>query len=681
MRGVLGRFLVALWLVALCWGPSVASAQAPAQTPAAQPAAELFFRPAAVLKAELSPSGKRLALMTASGGERVGLFVWSLDDAGKAQQVARFSDGDVRDFNWLDDERLLFSVFDRSRGLMQQEAPGLYVIGVDGQGLRELVMRRFSSPLVEPRGGRAPPLEPDHMLLHVPRPGAGVAADEIVVGKMRWGGNRWTSVEPMRLNVRTGRAQLLDLKTPDNVAQWWFDSQGQPRLALVREEDRRRLHWRGAGETAWRVIDDRQIGSEAFWPHSVGDSGELFVTRSDGPAGLQVLTRFDFASGAPSPTPFVSTPGFDFRGGVIADHDGGRLLGVRVNTDAETTVWLDPELKRVQAWIDERFPGMVNRLSCRRCGAKDMVVLVRSSSDRDPGHLWLWRGDAPPDKPAQLLGRIRPGLDPERMASVDVVRIAARDGLELPVWLTVPPGRKAGDKGPAVVLVHGGPWSRGGAWEWDAMAQFLASRGYVVIEPEFRGSAGYGRRHLEAGNRQWGRAMQHDIADTARWALQQGWADRLCIAGGSYGGYSTLMGLIQDPDLFRCGAAWVAVADLFLFLEGSWWIDDDISREGRRYDLKRLVGDPEADAAMLREVSPLHQAARLKRPLLLVHGERDRRVPFAHAERMRKALQAAGNEPEWVTYPGEGHGWLKLANHVDFANRLEAFFGKHLGQP
>jgi dipeptidyl aminopeptidase/acylaminoacyl peptidase len=194
-----------------------------------------------------------------------------------------------------------------------------------------------------------------------------------------------------------------------------------------------------------------------------------------------------------------------------------------------------------------------------------------------------------------------------------------------------------------------------------------------------RGSTGYGLAHYKAGFKQFGQAMQDDVADALKWAQQQGLAsDKACIAGASYGGYSTLMGLVKDPQLYRCGVAWVALADLKLYLSGSWWITDDISSTGRKYTLPEMVGDASRDAAMIEANSPVNQAARIKAPLLLAFGEEDLRVPLAHGKRMRDALREAGNPPEWVTYPGEGHGFAVLKNRVDFAQRMEAFFAKHL---
>ncbi|WP_307719222.1 alpha/beta hydrolase family protein [Pseudoduganella armeniaca] len=235
------------------------------------------------------------------------------------------------------------------------------------------------------------------------------------------------------------------------------------------------------------------------------------------------------------------------------------------------------------------------------------------------------------------------------------------------------PGKPKGPQ-PTVVLVHGGPWVRGGSWEWDSEAQFLASRGYVVLEPEFRGSTGFGFKHFQAGWRQWGRTMQDDLADTAQWAIKQGWTDpkRVAIMGGSYGGYATLMGLIRHPELFRCGIDYFGVSDINLMFTSA---RGDFSEYSLRYDLRTLIGDPDKDAEVLTQNSPVALADKLKNPLLIAHGYEDRRVPIEHAQRLRSAL---GTPPEWVVYPNEGHGLFHENNRIDFYKRVERFLAKHL---
>jgi len=393
-----------------------------------------------------------------------------------------------------------------------------------------------------------------------------------------------------------------------------------------------------------------------------------------------VVARYDAQAGRPASRPLVSTPGFDFTGRLLAAQPGGRVQGVRVETDAEATVWLDPRMQRLQEKADARLPGRVNRIvGCRRCDGDDGVMLVRSWSDRHPGQFVVHRLQT---DQWVVVADVQPGVDPDAMARVQFHRVRSRDGRDLPVWLTLPKDSRPGEPRPAVVLVHGGPWVRGGHWQWSAMQQFLASRGYVVVAPEFRGSEGYGLAHYRAGWKQWGQAMQDDVADALLWARREGLTDdRACIVGGSYGGYSTLMGLVRHPELYRCGAAWVAVTDLLLLVQGEWWVDDDISYAGRRYRLPELVGDAEADRAMLLDNSPVEQAGRIRAPLLLAFGADDRRVPLSHGTRLREAMQRQGREPEWVVYDGEAHAWRLPATRVDFARRLEHFLAAHLGSP
>jgi len=610
---------------------------------------EAFYRHPDIDGAALSPDGTQLAILTGGRAPRVRLGIFDLKKRA-AWMVAQFADADVRDFYWVNDRLLVFDLNDLSVGGGKQESLGLWAAQADGGAMRRIAR--------------------DRMLLSVPVGGG----NEIIVGRVARHAGEPIAIYPYKLDLTTGEQRSLAVDAPDYALSWIFEPKGEPRVVLATHEGQTHIHWRAPGDDTWTEIakfDSQRMG---FAPRFVDATGRLYVTAPEGGESYAVLKRFDFTTGKPEPDTFFKTPGFDFSGALITADGTGTMLGARSTSDALTTVWLDERMKTIQQDVDARLPGHINILSCRKCATDDVVVLVFSYSDRDPGQYFFYR---PSLKKWEPVGRVRPDIDPQRMGTLELHRIRARDGLELPVWVTRPAGDRSSAR-PAVVLVHGGPWSRGESWRWSADAQFLASRGYVVIGPEFRGSTGYGYRLFHAGWKQWGRAMQDDVDDALDWVVGQGWVDakHVCIAGASYGGYATLMGLIRTPERYRCGVAWAAVTDPRLLFEGFW--RSEISEEARLYGLPVLIGDPKEDAAALAAVSPVEQASRIKAPLLLAFGGLDRRVPLEHGTRLRSALRAAGQDPQWVVYDDEGHGWLKPENRVDFARRMEAFLAKYL---
>ncbi len=661
-------------LLAVLGGSAPGSAHAQTEAPAARAdlsPAEAFFSPADIEDAKLSPGGRWLAIRTGKGSKRLGLVVFDLKMWKAHAVVASYGDADILECWWVNDARLVYDVNDLQRGGGDQRWwPGLFSVNADGTERRQLVRLERDFLSGAPRPG-VTLLSAPHELLHVP----GDGGDEVIVGEHRWDNTgEPDTVNAKRLNVVTGRATSISMGAPPHVLAWLFDPKGEPRVVVTQFKGRGAVHWRAPGQEAWKQLAEYPIYEAPFAPRYVDPEGNLFVTAHEAGSDLEVLKRFDFLTGRPAKAAVVSTPGFDFQGLLVSETPGSRALGIRVETDAESTVWFDPKLKAVQQQADARLPGHINRLTCRQCGEADMIVLVESFSDQDPGQYWVVRGED-----WRKVGDRRSGIDPARMATVDFERVATRDGLPMPVWVTTP-SRTTGTLAPrpTVVMVHGGPWVRGSHWRWAPMRQFLASRGYRVIEPEFRGSTGFGYRLFRAGWRQWGRAMQDDVADAVGWAVKKGLADpsRICIIGASYGGYATLMGLVRNPELYRCGAAWVAVTDPRLMFK--WSATSDVWSEGREFDLPKLVGDPQADAAMLESVTPLLLADRIKAPLLLAVGGEDRRVPPEHGHGLRDAMRAAGHPAEYVEYPTEGHGWLQLETRVDFARRLEDFLARNL---
>lgn len=668
--------LAGLGLMAVDWAVAQDSAKpadggAPAQ--AALPSPEVFYRLPDIERVELSPSGRWLAMRTGLAGKRSALLVFDVQNWRIHAAVARFADIDVATFAWVNDDRLVYSVLDRQPedGGAPLQA-GLFVVERDGSNTMQLVSLANG---VWRGGKRRPggPLGAGHMLLHR---GDG-RGDDIVVGEWQSDGlGELRTVVPRRLNVRTGELVSMLDSLPDHVWRWVLDSEGRPRVAISHRHGRETVHWRASGSSTWVRLSEHAVTDPPYVPRFVDGAGQLYVSAVDPVRGEAQLRRFDFASGRPSAAPLISTPGFDFASTPIGLEANGRLHGLRLLTDGEATVWFESSMQALQTEIDRRLPGRINVLDCRACGDEgSRVVLVHSYSDRDPGQLYLLRSG---DEAPRRVGAVRGGIDERQMASTRLVRVPARDGLEIPTWISRP-AAAAGGKLPAVVLVHGGPWVRGRTLAWDADAQFLTSRGYVVIEPEFRGSTGFGQRLFRAGWRQWGRAMQTDLIDALDWAIAHDHVDpqRVCIAGGSYGGYATLMALAQAADRFRCGVAWAAVSDPRLMF--GWRHGRDIHSELRSHTLPELIGDPQAGDGWWSEITPLEQAAKIKAPLLLAHGREDQRVPLVHGERMRNALRKAGHAPDpWVVYEDEGHGWFRLETRVDFARRLETFLGRHL---
>ncbi len=638
---------------------------------AAPPSIETFFARPKIAEAQLSPSGQWLAVTAGAGTGRRVLAV--VDSAGKQAPVviASFSNADVRSFEWVNDDKLVFNVADLTTEMMRQTfGPGLYAIGRDGSGQRQLI---YSRPLQNEsnRAAGRKPLEATHSLLHVPS-GDG---DTVIVGEHVHDllGDPDTVIVK-RLNIVDGGSTLAVAEQPAHAIRWGFDPRGEPRVVVTEKEGQAKILWRAPGKASWEAIASFPLLEAPFEPVFVDGEGRLYVAVPEGQARTTVVKRFDFAAGKPESEALVRTPGFDFHGTFITGDNGRRVVGIRVDTDALSTVWFEPRMKEIQGIVDRRFPGHINRVTCRRCVDPD-VVLVQSWSDQDPGSFWIYR---PKTDTWNSIGAARPEIDPAAMARLDFYRIKARDGEDLPVWVTTPPGKPPAAPRPAVVLVHGGPWVRGGEWGWNPWTQFLASRGYVVIEPEYRGSTGFGETHFRAGWKHWGDTMQDDVADAVDWAAKKGWIDshRVCIAGASYGGYATLMGMVRYPDKYRCGVAWVAVSDPRLLFEADW--QSDSSEESRRFALPDMLGDPQKDAAMLRSAAPSERAAEIRSPLLLAYGRDDRRVPIEHGTKMRDALIAAKHPPEWIVYEGEGHGWLKVENDIDFWRRVEAFLAKQL---
>jgi dipeptidyl aminopeptidase/acylaminoacyl peptidase len=649
----------------------------PSRAASALQSAHDFFRNAAIGSPQLSPDGRHLALIAYSskGDERRTLAVAPVDNPRKLTVVAHFDDADVAGFEWVNNQRLVFGLVDLQEPMGDQKFSGLYAVNMDSSEFVWLVARDHGEQ-DDPNVARRP-LRANHVLYTTLNDGSG----DVILERynLRHRENELRSTMLVRLNTKTkAQRDLLVFDVPDGVTGWVLDANDppQPRAVVATDKGMARVLVREPGSKQWTQIGEANIylGSPgAFSPLAFDADGQLYVSAGqDNPQSTSALYRYDMTARRIEDKPLLSLKGYDLEGGLVIDRDSRRLIGVHYVSDAKGTVWFDPGMKAVQEAVDKLMPATVNMIDCNRCVKAEKLVVTAYSDRLSPVYMLFDRASGK----LQLIGASRPWIDDKQMAEQDAVRIKARDGLEIPLLVTRPKGK---GPWPAVVLVHGGPNVRGSDWGWDPHAQFLASRGYLVVEPEFRGSKGFGFAHFKAGWKQWGLAMQDDVTDATKWAIAQGLADpkRIAIAGASYGGYAAMMGLVKEPDLYRAGINWVGVTDIDLLYDIGW--SDTSGSDGEKYGMPTLIGDQKLDAAQLAATSPLQRAKEITKPVLMAYGDQDFRVPLPHGKNMRDALKKAGKvEVEWVVYEDEGHGWMLVKNKVDFWTRVEKFLARHM---
>jgi TonB family protein len=329
--------------------------------------------------------------------------------------------------------------------------------------------------------------------------------------------------------------------------------------------------------------------------------------------------------------------------------------------------WLIPELEALQAQIDRTFKGKDNRIV--NFSRDQNRVLIWSGGADDPGTYYVFDRAG---KRMNIFASPYDRLTDVRLSTVKPVRYQSRDGLSIPAYLTLPAGREAKDL-PLIVMPHGGPFIRD-SYAFDPWVQLLANRGYAVLQPNFRGSTGYGRAYVERGYGEWGGKMQDDLDDGVDWLAAAGTIDpkKVCLMGGSYGGYAALWGAIRNPDKYRCAISFAGVSDVRSLLKYS--NEFLIARRYTKQWRKKIVG---AEARDLAAVSPLQQAARLNVPVLIAHGERDSTVPVDQSRKMVAALKGRGASVQSAFYPNAAHGFDRTDDSIDFLKRVEAFLDVH----
>jgi dipeptidyl aminopeptidase/acylaminoacyl peptidase len=658
-RSIPGRLLLAL----LVFAGITANVQA------APPPAEDYIKHQFIGDIALSPSGTRLAVASPGPNGRVQLAVMNLDPLEAPKPIASVANSDIFSVRWVNDERLVFHAYD-STAPADAAYAGVFAVDRDGRDFRQLIAPIYAADESRgPTAGRM--LNWEWNLYGTLDDGS---ADVLVVRRLYDGKRDLRERVLSRLNTRTGIVTSLSYGAPEGAFSWIVDGKGEPRFVETQRAGRRLIYSRGEEDKAWKQVGDfPAYTNEGFEPWYIDAAGNGYVLGSMG-RDQQALYRFDPATKQVEKEPLVTLRGFDLEPIAEVDAPARRLLGLHFRAEQPGTHWFDADLRKLQQGIDAALPAdRTNRLHCGRCTTTRFIV-VKSSSDRQPGEFYLFDRKA---LKLQRIGFARPWIDEKQQGRRTFHRANARDGLSLPIYVTRPAGARDGEALPAVVLVHGGPFLRGHDLQWEPWSQFLSSRGYAVLEVEYRGSTGYGFNHFRAGWKEWGRAMQDDLADAVAWAGQQKLIDtkKVCIVGGSYGGYAALMGPIRNPGVYKCAVSFAGVSDIALMSDLAL---SDMSESWKRYGMPQLIGDAKADKVQLEATSPLRQVSKIDVPVLLAHGRLDRRVPIDHSTEFLAEARRAAVKIEWVEYSDEGHGFVNPANHADFLRKVEAFLARSL---
>lgn len=586
----------------------------------------------------ISPDGTRLAYLAPSDKGVLNVWVRTIGQSDDAQ-VTNDTHRGIRIHFWAEDGRSVFYLQD----IGGDENWHVYSVDLQTKQVRDL------TPF---QGVRA----------------SNVMLDKNFPGQMLVGLNlRDRRVFDMyRVDLASG-AIVLDTLNPGDVLGWVTDPSFQIRACEGQnpQDASTVVRVRDAKDAPWRDLAVLPFGENGGVVDFTSDGKSLYFITSMG-ADTTRLVRIDAATGKELET-IARDPKVDL-GGAFVHPDTKVIQAVSFNYLKNEWRVLDPAVKDDFAALaklgrGEFYPGGRDRA--------DKTWLVTYQADDGPV---AWYAYDRATKKAELLFVNQPELAKYPMARMEPVVIKARDGFQLVSYLTLPPGAKG--RVPLVLNVHGGPWARDG-WGYDPEAQWFANRGYACLQVNFRGSTGFGKKFLHAGDKQWGvGAMQHDLSDAVKWAVRQGIADprKVCIYGGSYGGYATLAGLVFTPELYACGVDIVGpsnVRTLFAAMPAYW------APFKRQFVLQ--VGDVENDEAFNRKISPLFHAENIRVPLIVAQGANDPRVNIREADQIVQAMRGKDLPVTYVVYTDEGHGFARPNNRLDFYGRVDEFLAKHLG--
>jgi len=609
---------------------------------------ELFFGNPEIAAAQISPDGRYIAFLKPWKETR---NVW-VKKTGEPYSSARLVTADAKrpipGFFWSRDSKYVLFVQDKDG----DENYNVYAVdpsSAAAEGQEAPPARN----LTDAKGARA-------YIYAVPK----ADPDTIYVG-LNDRDASWHDV--YRVRISTGERTLVRQNT-ERIAGWEFDLKGSLRLAVRIADD---------GDTEVLRVDEdgfKQVYTctvfETCGPTRFHKDGKrVYMETNKGDADLVRLVLFDPATGAEVVVESDPMGKVDF-GQAFFSNATDELVATAYEDERERVYFRDKAFEADHELLEEKLAG--KEISFGSSTADDGVWFITASSDRDPGARYLFDRKT---KKLTLEYTVRERIPREHMAAVKSIRYPSSDGLEIPAYLTLPEGVPPKSL-PLVVLPHGGPWARD-SWGFDNLAQFLANRGYAVLQPNFRGSTGYGKKFLNAGNKQWGDRMQDDVTWGVKHLVAQGIADpkRVGIMGGSYGGYATLAGVAFTPDLYAAAVSIVGPSNLITLLESipPYW-------EAGRIIFHERMGNPNEPEGKkeLERQSPLNSAQKIRTPLLVAQGANDPRVKKAESEQIVIALRDRGFPVEYILAPDEGHGFARPVNSMALFAAAEAFFAKHL---
>ena len=614
--------------------PFAGAAEAGAKSAPLLPMEDFFRNPESAAYA-ISPDGRRLAYAK-PWKSRMNVFVRDLDSE-EERRVTSAEERDVGGFFWKGNDRIVY-VQDRGG----DENFHVYITNVEGTASRDL------TPFEKVRAGVLDDLEDDprHMLISMNQRDPEV-------------------FDVYRCELATGELTQI-AENPGNITGWLTDHDGRLRVAYETDGVNSSLLYRPTEKDEFKTLVTTNF-KDSFFPLMFGYDNKLLYVASN--LGRDKIAVYTFDPDANKTRDLVfEHPDVDVAS-LISSKKRKVITGVVYTTDKSHYHFFDKDRKELQDTLEKFFPGY--EVAVTGMDDDERRATVRVYGDRTRGGSYLF------DRQSNSLTKLAdhsPWLKETEMAPMEPIQYTSRDGLTIHGYLTLPLGVASRDL-PLVVIPHGGPSARDG-WGFDSEAQFLANRGAAVLQVNFRGSTGYGKKFWQAGFKQWGRAMQDDVTDGVEWLVKRGIADpkRLAIYGGSYGGYAALAGATFTPDLYACAVSYVGPSNIFTLLESipPYW-------EPYREMEYEEIGHPVKDKELLEAISPVFHADKIRIPLFVAQGANDPRVKKAESDQIVEAVRKAGKDVVYMVKDNEGHGFRNEENRFDFYREMGGFLKKHLG--